>query len=1142
MKQPLNSPARLGEQGDTSSSGAPAGGRRPRSLPIAAIAAILAAASMLAFAPLAGAAKLGQRPASAHTSTLKRSTHTHATRAASRHQRALQRARRLAAARARLRAARSGHSQMFVSKALVARLERENVPNNAPESSQGTDFWLTFESNCLPSLCGDPSGDNGLFLFISGTSATTGTVTAPDDSYSQGFSVTPGVATVIQLPGPVEDDVSDQIAQDAVHVTAGSAVSVYGLNTYTATTDGFTGLPTNILGTNYLVEGYGAGGGSQFAIVGTQAGTTVTITPSESINSYTAGTPYQITLNQGDVYQLIDETGFGSGGDLSGTSITSSAPVAVFAGNDCADVPVSDFACNTLAEEMTPTDTWGTGFYTEPLATRSGDTFRFMASEENTTVDVDGAPVATLNTGQFFETILTAASVITANNPIQVMQYSNGEGYDGANADPFDITIPPYAQYENSYTISTEPSGADPSITNNYINVVAPTSEIGAINLDGSLVPSSDFTQIGTSDYSGAQLSVGFGSHTLSAPLPFGITVYGYGGYDGYGYPGGFTLSPIAVVNSISLSASPSTQVVGDQACATATVEDQNGNPVDGVNVEFTITGANPQVGFAYTDSSGQAQYCWTGTDVGLDTVTASVQTINSNTQTVDWTQASTSVTTSLSFGSQSGADISVPQGTPVTDQAAIGGSDAAVATGTVTYSVYSDANCTDAVSGPDQESITTAGTAPGSQAVTLNSPGTYYWQAVYSGDSNNAGSSSTCGSEIETVTGVGPTGTQITTSLTGGGGSGGSITVAPGTSVVDSSLLSGSNAGSATGSVTYSVYSDANCSQLVSGPDQESITTAGSMPDSQAVLLSSPGTYYWQATYSGDSANAGSSSACGSEVETVSQPVSPEPTSLSTSILAGNGAFGPAGTPLSDQASLAGANVASASGTVTYDLWSDADCTVPAVASQTVSVSDGVVPASSPVVLPEGLYYYTVSYSGDALNDPSYSGCRNEGYVVLGSARFGADVGVQIELQPASPESAGSDFTVCVTVTNFGPKAAKNIVAGLLLGKGLTVVDPAGATVFGRLLIWKPGTFYAGESSTYSVTVEATKSGTATVTDGALSLGTIDPNYHNNFASEGLTINGADHVVGHAIRDRAGSVFLARLRAVGRELAKRSR
>jgi hypothetical protein len=53
-------------------------------------------------------------------------------------------------------------------------------------------------------------------------------------------------------------------------------------------------------------------------------------------------------------------------------------------------------------------------------------------------------------------------------------------------------------------------------------------------------------------------------------------------------------------------------------------------------------------------------------------------------------------------------------------------------------------------------ESITTAGTLPVSQSVGLSTPGTYYWQAVYSGDSSNDGSTSSCGSEVETVTSTG--------------------------------------------------------------------------------------------------------------------------------------------------------------------------------------------------------------------------------------------------------------------------------------------------------------------------------------------------------------------------------------------------
>ena len=144
-------------------------------------------------------------------------------------------------------------------------------------------------------------------------------------------------------------------------------------------------------------------------------------------------------------------------GDLSGTTITSTQPVGVFAGTLRGRSP-TDYACNTLAEEMTPTDAWGTQFLTEPLATRTGDTFRFMASEDNTTVDVNGVAVDTLNADQEYETVLTSASTVTANNPIQVMQYSNGESYDNADADPFDITISPTGQFLDSYTVATEPS------------------------------------------------------------------------------------------------------------------------------------------------------------------------------------------------------------------------------------------------------------------------------------------------------------------------------------------------------------------------------------------------------------------------------------------------------------------------------------------------------------------------------------------------------------------------------------------------------------------------------------------------------------------------------------------------------------
>jgi hypothetical protein len=617
--------------------------------------------------------------------------------------------------------------------------------DTAPQTSAGTDFWLTFQGNLH---------QGSLFLFISGSTATTGTVDDPGISFSQAFSVTPGTVTQITLPGNAQDPNSDSVDPYGIHVTAGSPVSVYGLNTFPSTTDGFLGLPTNILGSSYLVEGYtgGLGLGSDFAVVGTLANTTVTIDPVETVGSHPAGTPYTVTLNPGDVYQLGD----GGAGDLSGTSITSTNPVAVFAGNGCANVPPTAVACNLLNEEMTPTDTWGTDFLTEPLATRSGDTFRFMASENGTTVTVNGTAVATLNAGQFFETILTSASQINSNNPIQVMQYSNSSSFDQANADPFDITIPPFEQFLNSYTVTTEPNGADPAITNNYINVVAPTSEIGSVTLDGAPIPETDFKKI-SSTFSGAQLAVAFGDHNLAGPLPFGVTVYGYGGFDGYGYPGGFSLSPIATVSHVTLTTIGGSGAIGTQACSTATVTDQNGNPVSGVRVDFTVTGVNPNGGFAYTDTNGKAQFCYTGQKVGQDSILAAVGSVQSAPAPWTWTLPSTTLSTSLSGGGQSGVAISVPSGTAVTDQAGLAGLNAGSAGGSVTYSVFSDPSCSagSLVAGGSSQPITAAGLLPASAPVSLSTPGVYYWLASYSGDAGNAASASGCGpaGEVETVT-----------------------------------------------------------------------------------------------------------------------------------------------------------------------------------------------------------------------------------------------------------------------------------------------------------------------------------------------------------------------------------------------------
>jgi hypothetical protein len=499
--------------------------------------------------------------------------------------------------------------------------------------SLGTDFWLAFPGNY--------SGGT-LTLFITGPTATSGTVTMPGVAFSAPFTVTPGTVTSVPLPAGSDIQTSDTVENLGIHVTADAEVTVYGLNQITASTDAYLGLPTDILGTEYLVEGYenvDIVEGTEFAVVATQDGTTVTINPTVTTNGHTAGTPYTVSLDQGHTYQLRNEDAHPA--DLSGSIVTSDKPIAVFGGHQCANIPMGYLYCDHIVEAMPPTSTWGKSFVTEPLATRTGgDTFRYLADTDNTTVQVNGAPVATLNRGQLFEQILTAPSVITSDKPILVTQYSNSTTFDGATSDPFEVLVPPFEQFLNSYTVTTPATG----FAENFINVVAPTASLATINLDGVPVPGGSFTPIPDSTFSAAQLAVALGSHTLDGAQPFGVTVYGFAQADSYGYPGGLSLAPVATVTSVTLAPEDATNPINTEHCVTASVKDQNDDPVVGVRVDFSVTGVNPTNGFGNTAADGTANFCYTGTNPGSDTITAAVGPL-SDTAMKLWTTATPTAT-----------------------------------------------------------------------------------------------------------------------------------------------------------------------------------------------------------------------------------------------------------------------------------------------------------------------------------------------------------------------------------------------------------------------------------------------------------------------------------------------------------------
>jgi hypothetical protein len=135
-----------------------------------------------------------------------------------------------------------------------------------------------------------------------------------------------------------------------------------------------------------------------------------------------------------------------------------------------------------------------------------------------------------------------------------------------------------------------------------------------------------------------------------------------------------------------------------------------------------------------------------------------------------------TTTATSQTSGISAGAKITIPHGTKgETDKATISGVNAANATGTALYGLFSNKTCSagsEVFSSP--ATAVSSGNAGVSDAVTKKlADGTYYWLAAYSGNAGNQASASVCGSEVLTVAPVTPpssvssSGTTVTLTIT---------------------------------------------------------------------------------------------------------------------------------------------------------------------------------------------------------------------------------------------------------------------------------------------------------------------------------------------------------------------------------------
>ena len=409
-------------------------------------------------------------------------------------------------------------------------------------------------------------------LHVTTTKATSVSVTVTSPKYSspslsESFSITRGDVRKLTLNKAFRNKGSGKTTK-GILVSATDEVIVYGVDMESHSIDGYLGIPTDVIGSEYYITTYAASVSySQFLIVGVTDSTSVTIRfgPNTGLNvtynghNYYKNDQMSTTIHSYECLQIQDN------GDMTATYITSNKAIAVFSGNKNAVISGTSSNSDHIIEQHIPTDKWGKTFVTVPTPTRTtGDYFRFIASEFDTsitvtainsgssfsetfTIDIGGKWVEKLYSSQFY-------SYVTATKPIYVVQYVRSQETNGENGDPAMIILPPIEQYAADYSFTTPQQSPGAHSFTNYLIFVCKNADKSGMRLNGNtFLGSTVYNTIPGTDLVGGYLTLTDGTYTLRNTDPtstFGGYLVGLGFLESYGMPFGFRLAPINTVSS----------------------------------------------------------------------------------------------------------------------------------------------------------------------------------------------------------------------------------------------------------------------------------------------------------------------------------------------------------------------------------------------------------------------------------------------------------------------------------------------------------------------------------------------------------------------------------------------------------------
>lgn len=452
-------------------------------------------------------------------------------------------------------------------------------------SNRGTHFWVGYQR----SYDFDPgSNSQDMVVYMSTTDQPANVqVRINGTNWIRNYVIPPYTTQASDfMPKAGLDDarlLDEGLYNRGISITSDVPITAYA-HIFASANSGATMLfPVGVWGYEYYSinnrQNYSATGAyTTIMVVADKDNTVVEITPSvPTLGGRAANVPFTVTLNAGDVYQVLGAMISGSEGyDLTGSIIKSIPnangechPIGVFTGSSR-----TALGCGTSAgssgdlflQQNFPYSAWGKTYLTAPTSTSGSisslmtNIYRVLVKDPATVVTRNNVVLTNLINNRYYQFESNTPDIIQADHPVMVVEYMSSEGScpnTGGEGDPDSYILSSAEQAINGFSGFYRNNLS--AIDMNYLTLILPDGGMSSLKIDGvpwNAIPATDKFSYPHSQ-PGYTVVVkkwpaGAGQSSVESDSAYLGLVYGLGSVESYGYNVGTMVKTLQGLGTIS--------------------------------------------------------------------------------------------------------------------------------------------------------------------------------------------------------------------------------------------------------------------------------------------------------------------------------------------------------------------------------------------------------------------------------------------------------------------------------------------------------------------------------------------------------------------------------------------------------------